>query len=86
MEEKEKRIKKLVHDHKQKMSRQKYRSRSVYSKLLGIKLLHEHLNLEVLEKLNRNKPAFQHGNKMDKFSFLLQYQLQSLCKRNKLLV
>lgn len=42
--------------------------------------------VKILKKLNRNKPTFKLGNKTDKFSFLLQDQLQSLCKINKLFV
>lgn len=42
--------------------------------------------MRILKKFNRNKPTFKLGNKTDKFSFLLQDQLQSLCKLNKLFV
>lgn len=64
------------------MSRQQYKSRSVWFQSPGIKLIHGYNILGILEKLNRNKPKFQLRNKMDKFSFLLQDQLQSLCKRS----
>lgn len=49
-----------------------------------IKLLQGYRILGILERLNRNKPKFQLRNKMNKFSFLLQGQLQSLCKRSYL--
>ena len=40
-------------------------------KLLGTKLLHGHLILEISEELSRNRATSQPGNKMGKFNFLL---------------
>lgn len=63
-----------------------YQPRSVDSGVQESNYSVDIIIMRILKKLNRNKPTFKLGNKAAKFSFLLQDQLQSLYKINKLFV